>query len=57
MLPCASRALPVARVMAAVAAVGRIVQDQQIHAVGYCLGGTLLSVAAADRQGHAAPFR
>ena len=25
----------------------RIVPDQQVHAVGYCLGGTLLSIAAA----------
>jgi polyhydroxyalkanoate synthase subunit PhaC len=27
--------------------VGRVVPDQKIHAVGYCLGGTLLSIAAA----------
>ena len=31
----------------AVNAVQAIVPEQQIHAVGYCLGGTLLSIAAA----------
>jgi polyhydroxyalkanoate synthase subunit PhaC len=34
-------------VMTALDAVHRIVPDQKIHAVGYCLGGTLLSIAAA----------
>jgi len=33
---------------AAVEAVGRVVPERQIHAVGYCIGGTLLSIAAAD---------
>ncbi len=31
----------------ALAAIGRIVPDQRVHAVGYCLGGTLLAIAAA----------
>ena len=34
-------------VEAAVATIGDIVPDRQIHALGYCLGGTLLSIAAA----------
>jgi polyhydroxyalkanoate synthase len=34
-------------VEAAVAKIGDIVPDRQIHALGYCLGGTLLSIAAA----------
>jgi len=32
---------------AAIAAVNAIMPGQQIHAAGYCLGGTLLSIAAA----------
>ncbi|MCP5285387.1 MAG: polyhydroxyalkanoic acid synthase [Burkholderiaceae bacterium] len=37
----------------ALAAIGRLVPGQAVHAVGYCLGGTLLSIAAAAlaRQG------
>ena len=34
-------------IMAALDAVGTIVPDQKVHAVGYCLGGTLTSIAAA----------
>ncbi len=33
---------------ATVDAVARIVPQRKIHAVGYCIGGTLLSIAAAD---------
>jgi poly[(R)-3-hydroxyalkanoate] polymerase subunit PhaC len=34
-------------VMAAFDAVGKIVPKEKIHACGYCLGGTILSIAAA----------
>jgi len=34
-------------VMSALAAINAIVPDQKVHTVGYCLGGTLLSIAAA----------
>lgn len=34
-------------VMSALDVVNAIVPDQDVHAVGYCLGGTLLSIAAA----------
>ena len=32
---------------AALATIGDIMPDRQVHALGYCLGGTLLSIAAA----------
>jgi poly[(R)-3-hydroxyalkanoate] polymerase subunit PhaC len=34
-------------VMAALDAVRAVIPDQKVHAVGYCLGGTLLSIAAS----------
>jgi len=34
-------------VMAALDAIHAVAPDQKVHAVGYCLGGTLLSIAAA----------
>ncbi|MZR11891.1 alpha/beta fold hydrolase [Maritimibacter sp. DP07] len=34
-------------VMAALDVISQIIPDRQIHAVGYCLGGTILSIAAA----------
>jgi polyhydroxyalkanoate synthase len=34
-------------VMAAIDAVSAIVPDETVHAVGYCIGGTLLSIVAA----------
>ncbi len=33
--------------MAAREAIGKIVPGRKVHAAGYCLGGTLLSLAAA----------
>jgi polyhydroxyalkanoate synthase subunit PhaC len=37
--------------MAALDEISRLVPDQKIHATGYCLGGTLLSIAAAAMAG------
>src|SRR3569833_1214920 len=37
-------------VMAALDMIGLIVPDRKIHALGYCLGGTLLSIAAAAME-------
>ena len=34
-------------VLGALDALGRILPNRQVHAVGYCLGGTLLAIAAA----------
>ncbi len=34
-------------IMAALDAIGKVVPKRQIHACGYCLGGTLLAIAAA----------
>jgi len=34
-------------VVAALDAIGKILPDTRVHAVGYCLGGTLLAIAAA----------
>ena len=38
-------------VMAAVDAIGAIVPEHKIHATGYCIGGTLLAIAAAAMAG------
>ncbi|MAU43912.1 MAG: poly-beta-hydroxybutyrate polymerase [Yangia sp.] len=35
-------------VLEALDVIGRAVPDQKVHAAGYCLGGTLLSIAAAS---------
>ena len=43
-------------VNAAVATIGEIMPGQPIHALGYCLGGTLLSIAAAT-LGRDGPFK
>ena len=37
-------------IMAALATINGIVPDQKIHALGYCLGGTLLSIAGAAME-------
>lgn len=36
---------------AALATIGRILPGRQVHGVGYCLGGTLLAIAAAAMAG------
>ena len=33
--------------MAALEAIGSLVPKKKVHSVGYCLGGTLMSIAAA----------
>jgi polyhydroxyalkanoate synthase len=38
-------------VRAALDAVTTVVPKRKVHAVGYCIGGTLLSIAAAERAG------
>jgi polyhydroxyalkanoate synthase subunit PhaC len=42
-------------VQAALAAIGEVIPGHQIHALGYCLGGTLLSIAAAAMAGEGDP--
>jgi len=46
-----SRGLSAAGFSRAFHAVGAIVPDRKVHAVGYCIGGTLLSIAAAALRG------
>jgi polyhydroxyalkanoate synthase len=45
-------------IIAALNAIGAIVPGREVHGVGYCLGGTLLAIAASDMAGNShQPFK